>query len=67
MWQNLLAQISCRLANRKISLEVQQRGVAATGDVLTALLDGVEPENGRVAESKVFVLDVLPSRQDPCV
>lgn len=42
--------------------EVQQRGIAATQEILTALLDGVESDNGKGQQAKVHILDILPNR-----
>ncbi|CAK9080748.1 Uncharacterized protein SCF082_LOCUS38473, partial [Durusdinium trenchii] len=41
---------------------VQQRGIAATQEILTALLDGVESDNGKGQQAKVHILDILPNR-----
>lgn len=45
------------------NLEVQQRGITATQEILTALLDGVEAPTGGL-QSKVYVADIMPNRPD---
>ena len=38
--------------------QVQQRGIAATRDILLKLLDGMNEQSGQ----KVLVVDLIPSR-----
>lgn len=53
----------CWMVFVSANLEVQQRGITATQEILTALLDGVEAPTGGL-QSKVYVADIMPNRPD---